>query len=524
MLLLRQKIMKVWKKDSTGILLPVKQGSGSTLLVLLLIPVILISVLGIRALNHERKLLSTQHQAIVESKIRSLTDSMAREVWQKTEDWHTRISNSDQSAQYLREIAIESPAIKLITRYNKDGTRLYPPESSVELTFSETLLTQRFKGVTTRLRQQLTDTHPVSADTVQTGSGTGIIQCWQDIDQHCIVFDEIWVRKILEHRLHQHISEPSFQSLPALKVRYGQSRLTPTRNHQEIQAFALPYPLHQWQLICPENCTTDKEAGKQVNHLILAYIATLSPVFILMLVLALRLNRQHRHEQDKAKDKITFLSQLAHELRTPLTNMYLYTDLIRQQAKDPQSQQYCKILDEESARLNRLIDNALLLSRPSTSTQALTSCVPDWIIQERIKSFSPRLQQENIKTNLTLNSCQTIRLNHQALDITLSNLLDNTIKYAPGSCLTIQSEFRHTWLIISFHDTGPGISQETLYSLFEPFQPSDTRKQGFGLGLSACKRMLQQAGGDIGYQKDDRGCHFVISLPCSENTDLTQAT
>ena len=107
----------------------------------------------------------------------------------------------------------------------------------------------------------------------------------------------------------------------------------------------------------------------------------------------------------------------------------------------------------------------------------------------------------------------------------LANLIDNAIKYAPGSPIrvTIDSTRRAT-VEISVVDEGPGIAPEDQAAIFERFSRGSTRGEieGSGLGLAIAKRAIERAGGSIALDANvERGARFVVTLRAERVQALT---
>jgi two-component system sensor histidine kinase MprB len=98
----------------------------------------------------------------------------------------------------------------------------------------------------------------------------------------------------------------------------------------------------------------------------------------------------------------------------------------------------------------------------------------------------------------------------------LANIIDNAIKYAPGSPIRVESTLPHDGIVeISVADWGPGIPLEDRESIFERFFRGASRGEveGSGLGLAIAKRAIDRAGGTLRLDTSvTRGTRFVIAL------------
>ena len=126
---------------------------------------------------------------------------------------------------------------------------------------------------------------------------------------------------------------------------------------------------------------------------------------------------------------------------------------------------------------------------------------------------------------VTLDNLPLIDANPGKLNQVFSNLIINAIQAMPaGGEITIDGEFDAGELIVRIADTGPGIPDEILGTLFEPFHTTKPVGEGTGLGLSICRAIIvEHRGGSIKAGPIDQGTRtvFEIRLPTYRATDST---
>ena len=98
------------------------------------------------------------------------------------------------------------------------------------------------------------------------------------------------------------------------------------------------------------------------------------------------------------------------------------------------------------------------------------------------------------------------------------NLVSNAVKYsAPGTRVTVRVEAKEQLAVLSVSDEGPGIGEEDLRVLFQPFgrgRSADAFAEGTGMGLHIVKQIVEAHGGRIEVQSEvGRGSTFRVSLP-----------
>lgn len=497
------------------------------LLLLVLIPVLLISVLGIRALNHEQAARSLEQQALIQQQLTQLTQNINLELRQSRLQWQNRILATKGDSDRLRDLVLLREGVDLILVFTPSGEQEFPPEKSVSALFVEKRLLLRHQAQIAGLVKRLQTSHQEQVSSVNTESGSGLMNCWQDKKIFCTLYSAQWLEQQLQRSLSDTLQSPLNESLELAELSVTRQTVTPS-----FLYYPLTKPLDGWYLGYQE-----PRHNLSQNALYPAYLAVLSPIVLLVCGLGVQLYLKHQQQARSLQQRTIFTAQLAHEFRTPLTNLRLYSDLIRQASETDERQQYCDVLDMESQRLNRLVDNAILLFQPDQPMVASQiNMSPDELIKEALRAFQPALALENIRVSLQLDTPVMAGFNQLALQCTLNNLLDNVCKYAPDSHVSIQSSYRYAaqskqasihgqekeqqqgQIQLHFSDTGTGISKALTQDLFKPYQNSNNREKGFGLGLSVCHKLLKNAGGDIAYHTEN-GAYFTVTLPCTVIVD-----
>jgi signal transduction histidine kinase len=118
----------------------------------------------------------------------------------------------------------------------------------------------------------------------------------------------------------------------------------------------------------------------------------------------------------------------------------------------------------------------------------------------------------------------TVLGDHDGLKQVVSILLDNAIKYSSvGSSVTISGEKKQDMVDISVADTGPGIRASDIPHIFDRFYRADSSRarkgeNGYGLGLSIAKQIVDQHGGEIiATSTLNKGTTFTVRLPINES-------
>lgn len=207
--------------------------------------------------------------------------------------------------------------------------------------------------------------------------------------------------------------------------------------------------------------------------------------------------RQVRLQED-------FVSTITHELLTPLGFIKGYTTtLLRADTTwdENSRREFLTIIDEETDRLQELIDNVLDSARLQSGNMRMD--FQPVRLDALLKDIILRSQQHHKNMQIELNIFKTpapIQGDPRRLAQVFENLVSNAIKYAPGSPLAITVAEEKDALQISFQDHGPGIPAQYLPQVFERFFRSPDQApnvRGTGLGLYICRQIIDAHHGRI---------------------------
>lgn len=216
-----------------------------------------------------------------------------------------------------------------------------------------------------------------------------------------------------------------------------------------------------------------------------------------------------------------FISTVSHELRTPLGFIKGYsTTLLRNDTTwDPATQrEFLTIIDEEADHLTALIENVLESARLQSHTLPMNFQPSriDSIIRDVVMRTQLRYKDVVITVNLpaVLVQADSVRLTQ-----IFENLINNAIKYAPGSPILISAKQEKDDLHITVADHGPGIAAEHLTQVFDRFyRVPGQAASGTGLGLFICKQIILAHKGQIWVESmPGEGTTFHILLPIRQN-------
>ena len=222
-------------------------------------------------------------------------------------------------------------------------------------------------------------------------------------------------------------------------------------------------------------------------------------------------------ERDRERLK-ELVSDISHQTKTPLANILLYTQLLQEQNLDGRSRQLASEIQQQSEKLNFLIQSLVKISRLETGTFQLSPCehdINDTIISAT-EQIAPKAESRQIQIFDTPERCIT-KFDSKWTREALFNILDNAIKYSPkNSVVTVSVSVFEMFACICVADQGIGIPEEDLPRIFGRFyRGQNVREQGgVGIGLYLSRQIIEGQGGYITVEsKLGRTSVFKIFLP-----------
>ncbi len=221
------------------------------------------------------------------------------------------------------------------------------------------------------------------------------------------------------------------------------------------------------------------------------------------------------------------LASVSHDLRTPLVSVIgslsAMHELVGKLNADDQAQLVNTAL-LEAERLNRLIQNLLDATRLAQGGMGLQLTAVG--VDEVLHSAAQRLGaavQTRVRFDVQA-ALPAARADRALLEQTVTNLLENALKYSPAdSPIILAAEERAGKVLIAVSDSGPGVEPNERGRIFDFFYRASQRDSGVagsGLGLAICKGFIEAMGGKISVQgaEQGRGSMFMIELPIDESS------
>ncbi|HSC41815.1 MAG TPA: response regulator [Candidatus Binatia bacterium] len=224
--------------------------------------------------------------------------------------------------------------------------------------------------------------------------------------------------------------------------------------------------------------------------------------------------------------KSDFLSNISHELRTPLSVVVGFVYLLLNQVIGRLTDEQQKVLEtvyRNSEELLELIDNVLWMTslNAGDANATLEKFDPRDIINDTVKRHEKAIREKNLKIDIQLSDRDVSLISDRAkVERIFQNVFNNAVKFTNEGEIKIKVEPRSDKPGVDFEiiDTGIGIEESKLDSIFEPFHQTDSSTQrahsGLGLGLTVARRMADLIGGTVSVNsKPGVGTRVMLRFP-----------
>ncbi len=234
---------------------------------------------------------------------------------------------------------------------------------------------------------------------------------------------------------------------------------------------------------------------------------------------------QQLHVEQANKLKSEFLSNMSHELRTPLNSVLSLSQLMLADDLQDQNPQEIKerieIIERNGKRLLKLINDILDLSKIESGKMDIyaSSFTINELIDPIVSSMKPIGMEKGIELNVDIEkNIDVLNNDKDKLQQVLINLISNALKFTHEGQVGIRVTQVGQYVVFNVWDSGIGIPQYALKSVFDEFKQVDgsTTRQygGTGLGLAICKKITTLLGGRISVESEvDVGTTFTLTIP-----------
>jgi len=238
-----------------------------------------------------------------------------------------------------------------------------------------------------------------------------------------------------------------------------------------------------------------------------------------------RLQKKNRQLELMNRVRSRMVCNLSHELRTPLTSVLGFADLLlgcRNELSDSELAEYLEKILDGSMQMERLIDGMLLLF-------SIDSGAAKWmfepldlqpVLEHGLEELGARIAAAHLRIEFDLPpNLPAVAGDIEKTSVALSSLLDNAVKFnRQGGRISIGGEVRGECVQLRIYNDGAAVAAEDAVAIFAPYNQLGEididKPAGVGIGLSLCRKIIEQAGGkiDLG-PAGDEGTTFILELP-----------
>jgi len=227
---------------------------------------------------------------------------------------------------------------------------------------------------------------------------------------------------------------------------------------------------------------------------------------------------QETTDQLQVMEKYAVVGQLsaglAHEIRNPLTSIKGFIQLLQSKYNEGMDKEYIEIIINELDRVNNLVKEFLVLAKPTEPRRSQLN------LHNIIKETVLLMESEAILHDIVIKQeapvdLPLVSLDQEQIKQVFINLIHNAIE-AIGSqgVIEIKAQYIDEKIVLMIRDDGPGIPENLIPKIFNPFVT--TKAEGTGLGLSVTKRIIENHGGKITLQSQiGFGTTVTIEFPAN---------
>jgi PAS domain S-box-containing protein len=213
-----------------------------------------------------------------------------------------------------------------------------------------------------------------------------------------------------------------------------------------------------------------------------------------------------------------FTANIAHEIRNPLTSVGGFARRLDKTIHEgTREKDYTSIIIAEVTRLEKILKNILSFSEEATPN--FTENNLSEVIERVLLMNEDLFKEKSITIKRSFAGLANFSFDKDMIIEVLENIFFNAIdSMSGGGSLTIRTqkkdEGENATVVIKIQDTGDGISEEQMETIFEPFYTTKIAEQGTGLGLSITKKIMESLGGSVEIESEvNKGTAVILYLP-----------
>jgi two-component system phosphate regulon sensor histidine kinase PhoR len=302
----------------------------------------------------------------------------------------------------------------------------------------------------------------------------------------------------------------------------------PLRSGEFTVGVRFPTTLYGWSLQVSPAKSEELATRVQNRRLLELLMVVLSCVVIVIGVATILVVAEKERRVSALKSE--FVANVSHELKTPLAVVRMFGEML-QSGRVPieqKRQEYLDIIVSESERLSALIENVLDFAKVERGHGSYDFAQGDVgsAVLRAANVYRYRAERDGVALEVDIaDALPPARIDDRAIQLAVINLIDNALKYAPGTAVvTLRTTHESGALIVRVIDRGPGVPPEDRERIFERFVRGAPAKgtgdnarvpvRGSGIGLALVKHIAESHGGRAWVESElGKGSTFAFSIP-----------
>ncbi len=235
-----------------------------------------------------------------------------------------------------------------------------------------------------------------------------------------------------------------------------------------------------------------------------------------------KLEKEKQFSDSLLKSREQLIHTVSHDLRSPLNAILGYTELLEQTSLSEKQHKFLNNIKSESGYVENLVTDLLDFSKLKSGQLTIHEIDfnPYDLLKETAENIAKLSTNKNVSLTLSIaeNANKMVHGDSFRLKQILTNLIGNAYKFTPKGSVTVEAKIIINSLVVSIIDTGIGIPETKLKSVFKEFTQANNKTEqnygGYGLGLAISKKLVGLLNGRISVKSSvGHGSSFTIEIP-----------
>ena len=316
----------------------------------------------------------------------------------------------------------------------------------------------------------------------------------------------------------------ALEYMEKFKALNDSNRIHQSLSNTEEMSELLNVKQYEYENVRLQNVIKDRKL--LTAYIIIGLILVVLVLLVMIIVSQVRASRQlkaanaaitkaYEKTEHALQVKTSFIKSIKHEIRTPLNGIVGFSQVLTSMLGDKEEyRQMTDVIMEKSDQLTKIIDDVLYASDIQNMPVNMEQVDISDIIGDISATYRGLLPKDGEIVVNPISSGLKVTTDRSLLAKVLSMVMDNAVKFAGDSLITIAARQADSHTEITVSDCGRGIPKEKSEWVFEEFTKVDEFSQGTGMGLAICREVMKRLQGTIYVDTSyANGCRMVVRLP-----------